>query len=74
MLKRSEKALGFEGLEPSKDPVKLLRMTGLNNLDDATLLGALLNLKSEMAGENVMEGHHAKGTEALRLLAERRKG
>lgn len=73
MLKRSEKGLGFEGLEPSKDPMKLLRMTGLTTLDDATLLGALLNLKTQMVGDNVMEGHYAKGTEALRLLAERRK-
>jgi len=74
MLKRSTKALGFDGLEPSKDPVKLLRMTGMTNLDDATLLGALLDMKAHMQGENVMEGMNAKGSEALRLLAERRKG
>jgi hypothetical protein len=72
MLKREQDKLGFQGMDPSKDPVKLLRMTGFNTLDDATLLGALLDMKAHMRKDAVMEELHNKGREALRLLAERK--
>ncbi|MCW8914364.1 MAG: conjugal transfer protein TraD [Magnetovibrio sp.] len=73
MLKRNADKLGFQGMDASKDPLKLLRMTGFNTLDDATLLGALLDMKAHMKQEGIMEGLHNKGREALRLLAERKK-
>ena len=46
MLKRDQNKMAFQNMDPSKDPVKMLRMTGLDALDDATLLGALLDLKA----------------------------
>jgi len=72
MLKRDQNKLGFQGMDPSADPLKLLRMTGFNTLDDATLLGALLDIKGHMKKEGIMEDLHNKGREALRLLAERK--
>lgn len=72
MLKRDQNKLGFQGMDPSADPMKLLRMTGFNTLDDATLLGALLDIKGHMKKEGIMEDLHNKGREALRLLAERK--
>jgi len=72
MLKRESDKLAFQGMDPSKDPVKLLRMTGFNTLDDATLLGALLDMKAHLRKDGVMEELHNKGREALRLLAERK--
>ena len=72
MLRREQNKLAFQGLDPAKDPLRTLRMTGLHELDEATLLGALLDLKAHMAGEGVMEGLHNKGREALRVLAERK--
>lgn len=72
MLKRDQNKLGFQGMDASSDPVKLLRMTGFNTLDDATLLGALLDMKAHMRQDGVMEELHNKGREALRLLAERK--
>lgn len=72
MLKREQNKMAFQGMDPSKDPVKMLRMTGLDALDDATLLGALLDLKAHLRQGGVMEDLHNKGKEALRLLAERK--
>ncbi|MBL4614245.1 MAG: conjugal transfer protein TraD [Magnetovibrio sp.] len=72
MLKRDGDKLSFQGMDPSKDPAKILRVTGLNTLDDATLLGALLDIKAHMRQDGVMEDMHSKGREALRLLAERK--
>ena len=72
MLRRDLKKLAFQGLEASKDPVKLLRMTGYIDLDDATLLGALLDMKAHMRSDGVMEELHNKGREALRVLAARK--
>lgn len=72
MLKREQNKLAFRGMDASKDPIKLLRMTGFNELDDATLLGALLDMKAHLRGDGVMEDVHNKGREALRLLAERK--
>ncbi len=73
MLKRSPDKMGFQGMDPCADPTKLLRMTGFNTLDDATLLGALLDMKAHMKQDGIMEDLHNKGREALRLLAERKK-
>jgi len=72
MLRREENKLAFQGLDAAKDPLKLLRMTGFNTLDDATLLGALLDLKAHMRQDGVMEDLHSKGREALRVLAARK--
>lgn len=72
MLKRETDKLAFKNTDPAKDPARMLRMTGLHELDDATLLGALLDLKAHLAKEGVMEELHNKGREALRVLAERR--
>ncbi len=72
MLKREQNKMAFQGMDPSKNPVKMLRMTGLDALDDATLLGALLDLKAHLRQDGVMEELHNKGKEALRLLAERK--
>lgn len=72
MLKRETDKLAFKSMDPAKDPARMLRMTGLHELDDATLLGALLDLKAHMVKEGVMEELHNKGREALRVLAERR--
>ena len=35
MLRREPDKLAFQGIEPASDPLKLLRMTGFNTLDDA---------------------------------------
>ncbi|MEG3617125.1 conjugal transfer protein TraD [Magnetovibrio sp. PR-2] len=72
MLKRSSEKLGFQGKAPAADPTRLLRMTGFNNLDDATLLGALLDMKAHMLQDGNMEDLHNKGCEALRLIAARK--
>ncbi|MFC1674097.1 conjugal transfer protein TraD [Pseudomonadota bacterium] len=72
MLKREQGKLAFQGQDASKDPVRMLRMTGLGELDDATLLGALLDMKAHLSKDGVMEELHNKGREALRVLAERR--
>lgn len=72
MLKRAPGKLAFQNMDPAKDPVRMLRMTGLHELDDATLLGALLDMKAYLAKEGTMEDLHNKGREALRVLAERR--
>lgn len=72
MLKRDSDKLGFQGMDASTDPGKILRMTGFNALDDATLLGALLDMKAHMRQDGIMEDLHNKGREALRLLAERK--
>ena len=72
MLRRVPGKLEFQGLDPAKDPMRTLRMTGLHELDDATLLGALLDLKAHMAKDGIMEDLHNKGREALRVLAERK--
>lgn len=72
MLKREPGKLAFQRMDPAKDPVRMLRMTGLHELDDATLLGALLDLKAHLGKEGVMEELHNKGREALRVLAARR--
>lgn len=72
MLKRIPGKLAFQGMDPSKDPVRTLRMTGLADLDDATLLGALLDMKAHLAKDGVMEELHNKGREALRVLAARK--
>jgi len=72
MHKREPGKLAFQGLAPAKDAMRMLRMTGLHELDDATLLGALLDLKAHMAQEGVMESLHSKGREALRVLSERK--
>ena len=72
MLKRVPGKLAFQSMDPAKDPVRMLRMTGLHELDDATLLGALLDLKAHLAKDGVMEELHNKGREALRVLAERK--
>ena len=71
-LKREQGKLAFQGMAPAKDPVRMLRMTGLSELDDATLLGALLDLKAHLSQDGIMEDLHSKGREALRVLAERR--
>ena len=72
MLKRSSDKMGFQGMDPAADPTKLLRMTGFNTLDDATLLGALLDMKAHMQQDGIMEDLHNKGREALRLIASRK--
>ena len=72
MLRRDPSKLGFQNTEASKDPMKLLRMTGFHTLDDATLLGALLDLKAHIQKDGVMEELNNKGREALRVLAARR--
>jgi len=72
MLKREPGKLAFQSMDPAKDPLRTLRMTGLHQLDDATLLGALLDLKAHLSKEGVMEELHNKGREALRVLAARR--
>lgn len=74
MLKRSADKMGFQGMDPAADPTKLLRMTGFHALDDATLLGALLDMKAHMQKDGVMEELHNKGREALRLIASRKSG
>lgn len=72
MLKRVPGKLAFQGMDPAKDPVRMLRMTGLHELDDATLLGVLLDMKAYLAQDGVMEDLHNKGREALRVLAQRK--
>ncbi|MBF0249771.1 MAG: conjugal transfer protein TraD [Alphaproteobacteria bacterium] len=72
MLRREKDKLGFQGMDPAADPVKILRMTGFSNLDEATLLGALLDLKAHMKADGVMEELHNKGREALRVLLARK--
>lgn len=72
MLKRDSDKLAFKNMDPAKDPLRTLRMTGLHELDEATLLGALLDLKAHLTKEGTMEDLHNKGREALRVLAERR--
>jgi len=72
MLKRDPSKLAFKNMDPAKDPMRTLRMTGLHELDEATLLGALLDLKAHLGKEGTMEDLHNKGREALRVLAERR--
>lgn len=72
MLRRVPGKLAFQGMDPAKDPQRMLRLTGLNELDEATLLGALLDMKAYLAKEGVMESLHNKGREALRVLAERK--
>lgn len=73
MLRREENKLAFQGLEQCKDPLKFLRMTGLSDLDDATLLGALLDMKAYLRKDGVMEELNNKGREALRVIAARKK-
>lgn len=72
MLKREPGKLAFQNMAPAKDPVRMLRMTGLHELDDATLLGALLDMKAHLSQEDVMESLHNKGREAMRVLSERK--
>ena len=72
MLRREREKLAFQGMDPAPDPVKILRMTGFSALDEATLLGALLDLKAHMRQDGVMEDLHNKGREALRVLAARK--
>lgn len=72
MLKRVQGKLAFQGMDPAKDPVRILRMTGLGDLDDATLLGVFLDIKAHISQDGVMESLHNKGREALRVLAERK--
>lgn len=72
MLKRTPGKMAFQGMTPAKDPARLLKMTGFADLDDATLLGALLDLKAHLAKDGVMEELYNKGCEALRVLAERK--
>jgi hypothetical protein len=71
MLKRESGKLAFKGMDPAKDPLRTLRMVGLHDLDDATLLGALLDMKAHLTKEGTMEDLHNKGRQALRVLAER---
>lgn len=72
MLKREQGKLAFQGMDPAKDPARMLRMTGLHDLDDATLLGALLDMKAHLIKDGNMEDLHNKGRGALRVLAERK--
>jgi len=72
MLRREQDKMAFQGMDPAKDPLKILRMTGFSTLDDATLLGALLDLKAHLRKDGVMEDLHSKGREALRVLAARK--
>jgi len=72
MMNRNTDKLGFQSMDPVKDPVKFLRITGFNALDDATFLGALLDMKAHMLQDGVMEDLNNKGREALRVLAGRK--
>jgi len=72
MLKREQGKLSFQGMDASKDPLRMLRMVGLHELDDATLLGALLDIKAHLSQPGNMESLHSKGREALRVLSERK--
>ncbi|MDH5189167.1 MAG: conjugal transfer protein TraD [Rhodospirillaceae bacterium] len=72
MLRRQADKLAFQGLEPAKDRERLLRMVGLNHLDEATLLGALLETSAILKPEGSMEAIHNKGREALRVLHQRK--
>ena len=72
MLRREAGKLAFQGLEPAKDRERLLRMVGLNFLDEATLLGALLDTSAMLKTEGTMEALHNKGREALRVLHQRK--
>jgi len=72
MLKRESGKLSFQGMDVAKDPLRILRMVGLHELDDATLLGALLSMKARLSQPSNMEDAHNKGREALRVLAERK--
>jgi len=73
MLRRETDKMAFQGMNPCKDPLKILRMTGFSAMDDATLLGALLDMKAHVRKDGVMEDLHNKGREALRVLAARKK-
>lgn len=72
MMKREQGKLAFQNMEPAKDPLRMLRMVGLHELDDATLLGSLLDIKAHLSQPGNMENIHNKGREALRVLAERK--
>lgn len=72
MMKREQGKLAFQGMDPCKDPLRMLRMVGLQGLDDATLLGALLDIKAHLSQPGNMENIHNKGREALRVLSERK--
>lgn len=72
MMKREQGKLSFQGMDAAKDPLRMLRMVGLHELDDATLLGALLDIKAHLSQPGNMEDTHNKGREALRVLAERK--
>lgn len=73
MLKRANDKQGFVGLEVCSDPMRLFRVSGLHTLDEATMLGMLLDMKAYIKGQGVMESYHQKGCEALRVLSSRRK-
>lgn len=54
--------MAFQGLEPAKDRERLLRMVGLNFLDEATLLGALLDTSAMLKTEGTMESPSQQGS------------
>ena len=72
MLRREKDKLAFSGFAPAADRERLLKVAGLYHLDEATLLGVLLDAKARLQGENVMESIHNKGREALRVLHARK--
>ena len=72
MLRREPNKLSFQGIEAAKDRDLLLRMAGLQYLDEATLLGALLETKAALKPAGAMEAVHNKGREALRILQQRK--
>ncbi|OEJ63646.1 conjugal transfer protein TraD [Magnetovibrio blakemorei] len=71
MLKRETNKLGFQGHPACDDPLRVLRVVGMDNLDEATLLGMLLDAKSYIKQEGVMEHAYNKGAAAIRILSSR---
>ena len=68
--------LQLPGNAPAEDPARIVKIAGLGDLDEETLLGALLNtaVRLREGYPNSLHESQAKGAEALRILKERAKG
>ena len=68
MLRKEQDKLAFQGMDPAAEPLRLLRLAGLSNLDEATMLGAFLETAAILKKDpTAMERSHNHGREAIDL-------
>ncbi|MCW8951623.1 MAG: conjugal transfer protein TraD, partial [Rhodospirillales bacterium] len=74
MAEEEKIQLAIKGTLPTKDHTRLIKVAGLGELDDATMLGVLLDIASHLKQNHptAINAAHEKGRAALRILAERR--